>query len=141
MAVVRASLKENGESPYACTIEVSGHALKGDEPVSMGGGDSGPAPYDLLAAALGECTLITVRMYAEEKNWPLEEVEVLVEFHKERIEGRPYPVDTYEKKVVLYGPDLTEEQREKLLEISAKSPVHRSLENAPIIKTTGTRGR
>jgi putative redox protein len=133
--VTRATITENGESPYAVTIKVSEHTFKGDEPVSFGGGNTGPAPYDLLAAALGECTLITVRLYAERNNWPLEEVEVVIDFHREPVEGQKHPVDVYEKHVILHGADLTEEQRQKLLEISARSPVHRSLENKPIIKT------
>ncbi len=133
--VTRAIINENGESPYAVTIKVSGHTIKGDEPVSFGGGDTGPGPYDFLVAALGECTAITVRLYAEKKNWPLEEVEVIVDFHKEFVEGQKYPVDVYEKHVILHGADLTDEMRQKLLEISAKSPVQRSLENTPVIKT------
>jgi putative redox protein len=133
--VVRATITENGQSPYAVSIKVSGHTLYGDEPASFGGGDTGPAPYDLLAAALGECTAITVRWYAEKQNWPLEEVEVTVDFHKEAIEGQRYPVDVFEKHVTLRGADLTDEQRKKLLEVSAKSPVHRTLENMPIIRT------
>lgn len=133
--VTRATINENGESPYAVTIKVSGHTVMGDEPASFGGNNTGPAPYDLLAAALGECTAITVRLYAEERNWPLEEIEVIVEFQKQRIEGERYPVDVFEKQVLLHGNDLTEEQRQKLLEISAKSPIHRTLQNTPIIKT------
>jgi putative redox protein len=131
----RARITENGKSPYAVTIEVSGHTLNGDEPVSFGGGDTGPAPYDLLAAALGECTAITVRWYAEKHKWPLEKVEVTVDFHKETIDGQPYPVDVFEKHVILRGAGLSNEQRQKLLEISAKSPVHRTLEGMPIIRS------
>ncbi|MDD3030086.1 MAG: OsmC family protein [Alphaproteobacteria bacterium] len=134
-AKTHAHVRENGESPYAVTIDVSGFRIKGDEPVSFGGNDTGPSPYDLLAAALGECTAITIRLYAEQQNWPLEEVEVLVDFHKERREGAPYPVDVFEKHVIVRGADLTEEQRAKLIDVSAKSPLHRTLENTPIIKT------
>ena len=133
--ITRATVNENGESPYAVTIKVSGHTIKGDEPVSFGGGNTGPGPYDLLVAALGECTAITARLYAEKKNWPLEEVEVIVEFHKEFVEGEKYPVDIYEKRIILRGADLTDEMRKKLLEVSAKSPVQRSLLNTPVIKT------
>jgi putative redox protein len=133
--VTRAVVTENGESPYAVTIKVSGHTIYGDEPASFGGNNTGPAPYDLLAASLAECTAITVRWYAEKQNWPLEEVEVSVEFYKQEVEGRSHPVDVFEKHVTIRGPDLTQEQRLKLMEVSAKSPVHRSLENTPIIKT------
>ncbi len=133
--MIRARVTENGESPYAVTINVSGYTLKGDEPSSAGGGDTGPAPYDYLAASLGICTLMTVRMYAERKNWPLEEVEVEVDFHKEESPDSPRLIDMFEKKVILHGPDLTPDQRKRILEISAKSPIHRTLENAPVIKT------
>lgn len=133
--VTRAKTTENGKSPYAVTIEVSGHTLDGDEPVSFGGKNAGPAPYDLLTAALAECTAITIRLYAEQNNWPLEEVEITVDFQKKVIHGHRYPVDFFEKRIVLHGPDLTEAQRAKLLEVSAKSPLHRTLENTPIIKT------
>ena len=67
-----AHIVETGESAFAVSIEVSGHQLVGDEPLAKGGGDLGPAPYDLLLAALGECTAMTVRWYARQQNWPLE---------------------------------------------------------------------
>ncbi|MFA4995449.1 MAG: OsmC family protein [Bdellovibrionales bacterium] len=133
--VTRATITENGESPYAVTIKISGHTIKGDEPVSFGGGNTGPSPYDFLITALGECTAITVRLYAERKNWPLEEVEVIIDFHKEFVEGQRQPVDVFEKHVILRGADLSDEQRQRLLEISAKSPIHQSLENKAMIKT------
>ncbi len=134
---MRATVSENGESPYAVTISVSGHTLKGDEPKSAGGNDSGPGPYDYLVAALGECTAMTVRMYAERKNWPLEEVEVFIDFRRELAEGQDIPTDIFEKHVILHGADLSDEQRKRLLEISARSPIHRSLENTPVIRTFG----
>lgn len=133
--ISRATITENGKSPYAVTIEVSGHLIDGDEPESFGGGDTGPAPYDLLMAALGECTAITVRWYAEKHNWPLEEVEVRVAFHKEEVEGEERPVDVFEKRVILRGPDLTEAQKQRLLDVAAKSPVQRSLLATPRITT------
>ena len=63
-----ATVTETGESLYAKNINVSGHALKGDEPAASGGGNLGPAPYDMLLAALGECTAMTVRWYAKQQN-------------------------------------------------------------------------
>ncbi len=133
--VTRAIITENGKSPYAVTINVSEHVIDGDEPHSFGGGNTGPAPYDLLTAALGECTAITVRWYAEKHNWPLEEVEVHIAFHKEAVEGEERPIDVFEKRVIIRGADLTEEQRQRLLDVAGKSPVHRSLLGMPRITT------
>lgn len=81
-AKLNATVAETGESLYAVNINVSGHTLKGDEPVASGGGNLGPAPYDLLLAALGECMAMTVRWYAKQQNWPLEKVEVNLTYQK-----------------------------------------------------------
>lgn len=124
-----ASISETGESSYAVAIDVSGHILRGDEPVSSGGGNLGPAPYDLLLAALGECTVMTVRWYAKQQNWPLEKVEARLTHHKE---GK---TDHFTKTVTLHGADLSEEQRARLIEISGKCPVQRTLEGTPVIQT------
>jgi putative redox protein len=132
---IRAHVEENGASAYAVTITVSGHELRGDEPVDAGGGNTGPAPYDVLTAALGECTAMTVRWYAKQKNWPLEKVEVNLTHHKGEVEGRPGKTDIFEKQVILHGDALTEEQRAKLHDVAAKCPVQRTLEGAPLIKT------
>jgi len=126
---IRAHVMETGESAYAVAIDVSGHSLKGDEPVEAGGGNLGPAPYDTLLAALGECTAMTLRWYAIQQKWPLEKAEVHLTHHKE---GKQ---DIFTKAVTLHGNQLTQEQRAKLLEIAAKCPVQRTLEGTPIIKT------
>jgi putative redox protein len=129
---ISATVAETGESDYAVDIEVSGHHLKGDEPVSAGGGGLDPAPYDTLLAALGECTAMTVRWYAKQQKWPLEKVEVRLSYHKE---GRQ---DNFEKIITLRGNALTADQRTKLIEIAGKCPVQRTLEGTPVIKTRGT---
>lgn len=126
---IHSHIIETGESAYAVDIEVSGHILKGDEPQDMGGGNLGPAPYDLLTAALGECTAMTVRWYAIQQKWPLDKVEVALTHHKE---GKQ---DVFEKSIILYGKSLTAEQRAKLIEIAAKCPIQRTLEGTPIIRT------
>jgi len=126
---IQAHVAETGESAYAVAIEVSGHTLKGDEPKESGGGNLGPAPYDMLLAALGECTAMTVRWYALQKQWPLDKVEVDLTHRKENKK------DYFTKAITLHGDKLTPEQRAKLVEIAAKCPVQRTLEGAPVIET------
>ncbi|MEK6745766.1 MAG: OsmC family protein [Pseudomonadota bacterium] len=128
-SVINAHVEETGESEYAVTISVSGHAIKGDEPVSFGGGNLGPAPYDLLLAALGECTAMTVRWYAKQQKWPLTKVEVKLSHRK--IEK----VDTFEKQIIIHGDLLTDEQRKKLNDVAAKCPVQRTLQSDVVINT------
>lgn len=127
--MITAHVDETGESAYAVSISVSGHVLKGDEPVAFGGGNIGPAPYDMLLAALGECTAMTVRWYAKQQNWPLTKVEVKLSHQK--IDK----VDTFEKQIIVHGDALTEEQRKKLIDIAAKCPVQRTLQSDVVIRT------
>ena len=100
---ITARIEETGASPFAVSIEVSGHRLTGDEPLEQDGGNMGPSPYDLLTAALGECTAMTVRWYARKNQWPLEKVEVRMVYRKE---GK---TDVFEKHVSLHGDSLTPE--------------------------------
>jgi len=107
------------------------HAMLADEPLGIGD-DTGPAPYDFLLAALGTCTSMTVRMYADRKGWPLEDVAVRLahsKIHAEdcaNCETETGKIDTIEKELVLTG-DLDDEQRQRLLEIADRCPVHRTL--------------
>jgi putative redox protein len=127
--IISAQVAETGESPYAVSINVSGHVLKGDEPVSEGGGNLGPAPYDLLLAALGECTAMTVRWYALQQKWPLEKVDVEITFQKIDKTG------VFEKHVRVFGDALTDDQRQKLVAVAAKCPVQKTLEGEVEIRT------
>jgi putative redox protein len=127
--MITAHISETGESDYAVAIDVSGHKLKGDEPEDAGGKDIGPAPYDFLTAALGECTAMTVRWYALRQKWPLEKVEVKLTFQK--IDK----VGVFEKQVIVHGDKLSDEQRKKLIDVAAKCPVQRTLEGKVEIKT------
>jgi putative redox protein len=130
-----AHVTESGASPYAVAIEVSGHSLAGDEPVDFGGGNTGPAPYDLLTAALGECTAMTVRWYALQQKWPVEHVSVVMTHRKGGPEASSPRQDVFSKTITITGPDLTPEQHAKLIEIAAKCPVQRTLEGTPVIRT------
>ncbi len=103
-------------------IEIREHRLIADEPEDRGGGDQGPKPTELLAASLASCTAITIEMYADRKGWELGDVEVFVEFHEST-------TDTPAKFTVeIRTPaELTDEQRERILVIAHKCPVHKAL--------------
>lgn len=138
--ITQAHIKETGQSAFAVTIDVSGHTLTGDEPGAEGGKNLGPAPYDLLLAALGECTSMTIRWYAKQKNWPLDKVEVALTHQKQKIDGQPFKVDVFTKTITLHGPQLDATQRTKLFEIADKCPVQRTLESTPQIRTEHVEG-
>jgi uncharacterized OsmC-like protein len=125
---------------FAQEIHAGAHRIHADEPVSAGGTDTGPSPYDLLLAALGACTSMTVAMYARRKAWPLEEVTVHLRHSKihatdcAECETREGMLDRIERDIHFAGL-LTEEQRSKLLEIANKCPIHRTLTSEIDIKT------
>jgi uncharacterized OsmC-like protein len=125
---------------FAQEIHAGLHRLHADEPMSAGGTDTGPSPYDLLLAALGACTSMTVAMYARRKAWPLEEVTVHLRHSKihaidcAECETKEGMLDRIERDIHFAGL-LTEEQRSKLLEIANKCPVHRTLTSEIDIKT------
>lgn len=103
-----------GRDAYRTEITVGGHDLTADEPPALGGGDVGPAPYDLLLASLGACTAITLRMYADRKGWPLESLEVGLRLHG-RDERR------IDRTLTIAG--LDDEQMARLAEIAERTPV------------------
>ncbi|MEZ6014284.1 MAG: bifunctional alpha/beta hydrolase/OsmC family protein [Planctomycetota bacterium] len=120
-------------------VTARAHELLGDEPRKVGGQDAGPAPYEFLMAALGTCTSMTVRMYADHKGWPLERIAVDVEHSKVEVAGAAPDApkakqDLFVRTLELSGP-LDAEQRARLLEIANKCPVHRTLEGAKEIRT------
>ncbi|QXD15560.1 bifunctional alpha/beta hydrolase/OsmC family protein [Rhodocaloribacter litoris] len=128
---------------YRTEILANGHALLADEPRTVGGTNAGPTPYDLLVAALGACTAMTLRMYADRKDWPLESVTVRLLHRKVHArdcdcgagETSTGKIDLVEREVELAG-DLTREQRGRLVEIANRCPVHRTLTEGQVVVKT-----
>jgi len=133
-------VSENGAGPFGQHITIGRHVLTADEPVPVGH-DSGPSPYDLVLAGLGACTSMTLRMYASGKQWPLDRV--TVSLRHSRIHARDCAdcettdgqLDHVERVIHLVG-DLDEQQRERLLEIAERCPVHRTLHSEVVVHTT-----
>lgn len=130
---------ETGGGLYQNRVSIGKHRYLADEPVSAGGGDTGPGPYDYVSAGLGACTSMTLRMYADRKKWPLDSVAVTVAFTREENPDDPAgeKIDTFHRNITLEG-DLDPEQRTRLLEIADKCPVHRTLERDIAVKTQFT---
>jgi putative redox protein len=118
-----------GRDRYTTLIEMSGHQLTSDESVQRGGQNQGPAPYDLVLAGLGACTAMTLRMYADRKEWPLESVEVGL-----RLLGGADVTPTIERTLKLVGLDAAQQKR--LAEIAEKTPVTLTLKQGLPIHTT-----
>ena len=121
-------------------VVVGAHRLAADEPIAVGGSDSGPTPYDLLLASLGSCTSMTVGLYARRKGWPLEAVTVRLRHGRihaedcEHCETRDGMIERIEVVVELAG-SLSDSQRTRLLEIAERCPVHRTLTSEIDIRT------
>ena len=116
------TVAETGLGKYQVEARVGGSAFLIDEPVSAGGLGSGPNPYDLLGAALGACTTMTVRLYANHKGWPLKRVEAAVRHSRAGLNAK----DRFELDIALEG-DLDQAQRARLMEIAERCPVHLTL--------------
>ena len=127
-------------------VQAGVHRLFADEPVSQGGTDTGPSPYDFLSIALGACTSMTMRVYADFKKLPLDRVRVAVRHNKQHAEdckdcaesGSP-KIDHFERTIRMEG-DLDDEARKRLLAIADKCPVHNTLERGASISTKEERG-
>lgn len=115
---------ENGLGRYQQSVTAGEHRLVADEPASMGGGDAGPAPFDFVMAGLGACTSMTLRMYAERKGLALTGIRVAL--NHEKVEIDDVQRDCIHRTITLDG-ELSTEQRQRLMEIANKCPVHRAL--------------
>ncbi len=114
-------------------VQSGPHHLVADEPASVGGTNRGLTPYGFLSGGLGACTSMTIRMYARRKQWPLEGVHVDISHNKNHIDGER--IDVFKRDITLTGP-LDDEQRQRLLEIADKCPVHKTLEAGAHVETS-----
>ncbi|MDO4879763.1 MAG: OsmC family protein [Capnocytophaga sp.] len=121
MATVTATLKKE---KYTTTITTENHTFLVDEPTQVGGADQAASPLEYLASALASCTAITIKMYAERKEWNLQEVSVKVDFTRNIQENTA----SAKKEITLNG-NLSEEQKERLLTIGKQCPIHKILTN------------
>lgn len=133
-------VEDAGWGDFAEIVRAGRHVMAADEPLAVGGADTGPGPYEYLLAALGTCTAMTLRMYARQKKWPLQKVTVRLAHDKiyavdcatcETKEGK---IDRVERMIALEGP-LDDAQRQRLLEIADRCPVHRTLTSEISIQT------
>ncbi|MDG4719475.1 bifunctional alpha/beta hydrolase/OsmC family protein [Thalassospira aquimaris] len=137
-------VRETGLGKFQSMVVAGQHRMIADEPENVGGFDSGPSPYDFLSSALGACTVMTLRLYADQKQIPLDAIRVEVRHAKVHADdcaecaGKPVPksgkIDRFERLITLHG-DFTDDVRARLLEIADKCPVHRTLEASSVIVT------
>ena len=123
---------------YQAVIQIRNHTLIADEPESDGGNNAGPTSKEMLLGALGACAAITVKMYAKRKGWALEGVEI--DLSTERFKTEDYPAYTGEgafvhefRQRIRFKGDLTDEQKERMLQIAGKCPVHRALDEPTVM--------
>jgi len=123
-------IDETGVGPFQVEVKAGSATFLVDEPLQAGGDGAGPNPYDLLSAALGACTLMTVRLYARRKALPLQRVRVMITHHRPGLGAK----DRFEREIELIG-DLDAAQRAKIFDIAMHCPVHLTLERGSEIET------
>ena len=121
---------ETGKGDFQVEVKAGTSTFLMDEPVQAGGLGSGPNPYDRLSAAIGACALMTIRLYARRKQWPLERVRLKVTHHRDGLQAK----DRFVLEIELVGP-LNDAQRARLLDISMRCPVHLTMERGSIVET------
>lgn len=134
-------VRERGVGKFQQVVRYGNHAFIADEPATVGGDDNGPDPYALLSASLGACTSMTIRMYARHKQWPLESVSVRLRHEKmhasdcDTCEQKTGKLDHIHRDIELVGPRLTDDQRQRMLAIADKCPVHKTLHSEVHVTT------
>ncbi|MEM0927954.1 MAG: bifunctional alpha/beta hydrolase/OsmC family protein [Pseudomonadota bacterium] len=138
-------IRETGQGKFQAMVSAGPHRFIADEPTGVGGLGSGPSPYEFLATALGTCTSMTIRMYAERKDLPLDRVTVNVEHERRHSQGaaeageKEPPIDHFTRHIRLEG-TLDGAQRQRVLEIADRCPVHRTLERGATVTTKDVDG-
>jgi uncharacterized OsmC-like protein len=144
-----AAKNEDGGSWVTCHVGPTGfrtevvarsHTLTADEPLGFGGTDSGPTPYEFLLTALGGCTAMTLRIYADRKGWPLKQATVSVRQARphepdcERCATNAVGIERIERRIELVGP-LSEDQRSRLMSVADRCPVHQTFARGITVET------
>lgn len=124
-------IDETKNGPFQLKVRAGSSTFIVDEPIGIGGLGSGPNPYDLLSAALGTCSVMTMRLYASRKKWPLERIRVKVTHRRSELDA----IDTFSREIQLQG-SLSDEQQHKLLEIVSQCPVHKTIERGSEVVTS-----
>jgi putative redox protein len=133
---------QTGHGKFGTEVHTAGHSFIADEPRSYGGDDTGPSPYDLLLGALGTCTAMTMKLYAAQKGWPLVGTRIHLTHDRNHAEDCGHMleegarVQALSRAITVLGDDLTQEQRDKIIAIADKCPVHRTLEGHLHIHTS-----
>lgn len=126
---------------FSQTVQSDDHHWIADEPSSVGGSNLGPDPYEHLLAALGSCTAMTMRMYADRKKWPVEHISIELDHSRDHgadcteCDEEHKQIDVITRSISITGDDLDDEQRSRIMEIADKCPVHRTLHNKLVVKT------
>jgi putative redox protein len=124
-------IEETKNGPFQLKVRAGSSTFIVDEPIGVGGLGSGPNPYDLLSAALGSCSVMTMRLYASRRKWPLDRIRVKVTHHRVGLDAP----DTFSRELQLLG-SLSAEQEQKLLEIASHCPVHKTMERGSTVVTS-----
>lgn len=127
--ITRVSVISCDQTRYQQKMQAGPHVVTADEPRSLGGDGTGPTPISLLLGALGTCTSITLKMYAERKGLPLQAIETFLS-HEKRGDR-----DHIDREIIIHGPELTPDQRKRMMEIADMCPVHKMLSGSADIRS------